>query len=102
MPRAEIIVVHDRRRRQRKRVAQRSAFAARRLKLSVRGVIENMSWFTGDDGKRYEALRQRRRRHARRRPRDPTPGSRAARQRGYAMAMATNGRPVMAFDPERE
>jgi ATP-binding protein involved in chromosome partitioning len=35
-------------------VAQRSAFAARRLKLSVRGVIENMSWFTGDDGKRYE------------------------------------------------
>src|ERR1035438_4295298 len=36
------------------RVAQRSAFAARRLKLSVRGVIENMSWFTGDDGTRYE------------------------------------------------
>jgi ATP-binding protein involved in chromosome partitioning len=35
-------------------VAQRSAFAARRLKLSVRGVIENMSWFTGDDGTRYE------------------------------------------------
>ena len=32
------------------RVAQRSAFAARRLKLSVRGVVENMSWFTGDDG----------------------------------------------------
>jgi ATP-binding protein involved in chromosome partitioning len=24
------------------------------LKLSVRGVIENMSWFTGDDGVRYE------------------------------------------------
>jgi ATP-binding protein involved in chromosome partitioning len=36
------------------RVAQRSAYAARKLKLSVRGVIENMSWFTGDDGKRYE------------------------------------------------
>jgi ATP-binding protein involved in chromosome partitioning len=36
------------------RVAQRSAFAARRLKLSVRGVVEKMSWFTGDDGKRYE------------------------------------------------
>jgi ATP-binding protein involved in chromosome partitioning len=34
--------------------AQRSAYAARKLKLSVRGVIENMSWFTGDDGKRYE------------------------------------------------
>ncbi|HEY6625147.1 MAG TPA: Mrp/NBP35 family ATP-binding protein [Acidimicrobiales bacterium] len=36
------------------RVAQRSAFAARKLKLAVRGVIENMSWFTADDGTRYE------------------------------------------------
>jgi ATP-binding protein involved in chromosome partitioning len=36
------------------RVAQRSAYAARKLKLTVRGVIENMSWFTGDDGHRYE------------------------------------------------
>lgn len=36
------------------RVAQRAAYAARKLKLSVRGVIENMSWFTGDDAKRYE------------------------------------------------
>ena len=36
------------------RVAQRSAYAARTLKLAVRGVIENMSWFTGDDGQRYE------------------------------------------------
>ncbi len=36
------------------RVAQRSAYAARKLKLTVRGVIENMSWFTGDDGTRYE------------------------------------------------
>jgi len=36
------------------RVAQRSAYAARKLKLAVRGVIENMSWFTGDDQKRYE------------------------------------------------
>lgn len=36
------------------RVAQRSAYAARKLKLAVRGVIENMSWFTGDDAQRYE------------------------------------------------
>jgi ATP-binding protein involved in chromosome partitioning len=36
------------------RVAQRAAFAARKLKLAVRGVVENMSWFTGDDGVRYE------------------------------------------------
>ncbi len=53
MPRAEIIVVTTPQAAA-QRVAQRSAFAARRLKLSVRGVIENMSWFTGDDGKRYE------------------------------------------------
>ncbi len=36
------------------RVAQRSALAARKMQLSVRGVIENMSWFVGDDGTRYE------------------------------------------------
>jgi ATP-binding protein involved in chromosome partitioning len=36
------------------RVAQRSAYAARKLKLAVRGVIENMSFFLGDDGARYE------------------------------------------------
>lgn len=36
------------------RVAQRSALAARKLKLPVRGVIENMSYFRGDDGKRYD------------------------------------------------
>jgi ATP-binding protein involved in chromosome partitioning len=36
------------------RVAQRSALAARKLKLAVRGVIENMSYFVGDDGTRYE------------------------------------------------
>lgn len=36
------------------RVAQRSAYAARKLKLAVRGVIENMSYFVGDDQKRYE------------------------------------------------
>ena len=27
---------------------------AKKLKLAVRGVVENMSWFTGDDGTRYE------------------------------------------------
>ena len=53
MPRAEIIVVTTPQPAA-QRVAQRSAFAARRLKLSVRGVVENMSWFTGDEGTRYE------------------------------------------------
>jgi ATP-binding protein involved in chromosome partitioning len=53
LPRAEILVVTTPQAAA-QRVAQRSAFAARQLKLPVRGVIENMSWFTGDDGTRYE------------------------------------------------
>jgi ATP-binding protein involved in chromosome partitioning len=36
------------------RVAQRSALAARKLRLAVRGVVENMSWFDGDGGARHE------------------------------------------------
>jgi ATP-binding protein involved in chromosome partitioning len=27
---------------------------AAKVNLPVKGIIENMSWFTGDDGKRYE------------------------------------------------
>jgi ATP-binding protein involved in chromosome partitioning len=36
------------------RVAQRSGTFAQELKLPLAGVIENMSWFTCDDGKRHE------------------------------------------------
>ena len=36
------------------RVAQRAAFMAEKVHLKVHGVIENMSWFTGDDGTTYE------------------------------------------------
>ena len=36
------------------KVAQRAAFMAEKVSLDVKGVIENMSWFTGDDGTRYE------------------------------------------------
>ncbi len=53
LPRAEIYVVTTPQGAA-QRVAQRSAYAARRLKLPVRGVVENMTWFTGDDGTRYE------------------------------------------------
>ncbi len=35
-------------------VAQRSAFMFNQTEIDVKGVIENMAWFTGDDGKRYE------------------------------------------------
>jgi len=53
MPRSEIYVVTTPQPAA-QRVAQRSALMARKVNLSVRGVIENMSWFTGDDGRRYE------------------------------------------------
>jgi ATP-binding protein involved in chromosome partitioning len=53
MPKAEMFVVTTPQPAA-ERVAQRAAYAAKKLKLSVRGVIENMSWFTGDDNKRYE------------------------------------------------
>jgi len=36
------------------RVAQRAGFMAHKVNLKVRGVVENMTWFTGDDGQRYE------------------------------------------------
>jgi ATP-binding protein involved in chromosome partitioning len=36
------------------KVAQRAGIMANKTNLNVLGVVENMSWFTGDDGKRYE------------------------------------------------
>ena len=36
------------------RVAQRAAYMARQVKLPVAGVVENMSWFTSNDGERHE------------------------------------------------
>jgi len=36
------------------KVAQRAALMAEKVHLGVCGVIENMSWFTGDDGTRYD------------------------------------------------
>lgn len=36
------------------KVAQRAGFMAEKTGLSVAGVIENMSFFRGDDGKKYE------------------------------------------------
>ena len=36
------------------RVAKRAAAMAEKVSQDVLGVVENMSWFTGDDGKRYE------------------------------------------------
>lgn len=53
LPRSEIMVVTTPQSAA-KRVAQRSAFMAKHINLPIRGVIENMSFFVGDDGKKYE------------------------------------------------
>jgi ATP-binding protein involved in chromosome partitioning len=53
LPRAEVYVVTTPQPTA-QRVAQRAAFMAQKVNLEVKGIIENMSWFTGDDGTRYE------------------------------------------------
>jgi ATP-binding protein involved in chromosome partitioning len=53
LPRGEVFVVTTPQPAAQK-VARLSAAMAAKVNLPVRGVIENMSWFTGDDGKRYE------------------------------------------------
>ncbi len=53
LPRGEVFVVTTPQPAAQK-VARLSAAMAEKVNLPVRGVIENMSWFTGDDGTRYE------------------------------------------------
>ncbi|MCB0998904.1 MAG: Mrp/NBP35 family ATP-binding protein [Acidimicrobiales bacterium] len=53
LPRGEVYVVTTPQPAAQK-VAALSAAMAAKVNLPVRGVIENMSWFTGDDGTRYE------------------------------------------------
>jgi ATP-binding protein involved in chromosome partitioning len=53
LPQAELIVVTTPQPAA-QRVAQRSGTMAEKIGTPVVGVVENMSWFTGDDGRRYE------------------------------------------------
>jgi ATP-binding protein involved in chromosome partitioning len=53
LPRGEVYVVTTPQQAAQK-VARLSAAMAAKVNLPVKGVIENMAWFTGDDGKRYE------------------------------------------------
>jgi ATP-binding protein involved in chromosome partitioning len=53
LPRAEVVVVTTPQPAAQK-VAQRAAAMAKQVNLSVVGVVENMSWFRGDDGTAYE------------------------------------------------
>ncbi|MTA10742.1 MAG: P-loop NTPase, partial [Actinobacteria bacterium] len=53
LPKGEVYVVTTPQQAAQK-VARLSAAMAVKVGLPVKGIIENMSWFTGDDGKRYE------------------------------------------------
>lgn len=53
LPKGEVYVVTTPQQAAQK-VARLSAAMATKVGLPVKGVIENMSWFTGDDGKRYD------------------------------------------------
>ncbi|HBQ03718.1 MAG TPA: sodium:proton antiporter, partial [Acidimicrobiaceae bacterium] len=53
LPKSELIVVTTPQPAAQK-VAQRAAYMAEKVNLQVRAVVENMSWFRGDDDKRYD------------------------------------------------
>jgi ATP-binding protein involved in chromosome partitioning len=52
VPRAQVVVVTTPQPTA-QRVAKRAALMAEKVNQEVMGVVENMSWFTGDDGTRY-------------------------------------------------
>ncbi|MGH8950873.1 MAG: Mrp/NBP35 family ATP-binding protein [Acidimicrobiia bacterium] len=53
LPRAQVVLVTTPQPTA-QRVARRAALMAAEVDQHVIGVVENMAWFTGDDGKRYE------------------------------------------------
>ncbi|GIU91791.1 MAG: iron-sulfur cluster carrier protein [Acidimicrobiia bacterium] len=53
LPRAQVLLVTTPQPTA-QRVAKRAGLMARKVSQELIGVVENMSWFTGDDGKRYE------------------------------------------------
>ena len=81
-------------------VAQRSAFMFQKVNIEVKGVIENMAWFTGDDGVRYELF-------------GSGGGADLAQRLGVDLIGqvpmtipmregSDSGRPIMAVDPDSE
>ena len=73
---------------------------AQKVNLEVKGVIENMSWFTGDDGKRYELFGA----GGGRRPGHPRWASRcSARCRWSPLREGGDaGRPIVVTEPDGE
>ncbi|MEZ5179238.1 MAG: P-loop NTPase [Acidimicrobiales bacterium] len=94
MPRAEVYVVTTPQPAA-QRVAQRAAAMADKVHLTVKGIIENMSWFTGDDGKRYEIFGAGGGQELRRPPRraDARPGPAARRPAPGLRRRSPGGRP---------
>jgi ATP-binding protein involved in chromosome partitioning len=82
------------------RVAQRSAFMAEKVNLEVKGIIEYMSWFTGNDGTRYEIFGEGGGQELADRMEVPLLGKiplvPALREGG------DDGRPIMVTDPDSE
>jgi ATP-binding protein involved in chromosome partitioning len=99
LPRAQVLLVTTPQPTA-QRVAKRAGLMARKVSQELIGVVENMSWFTGDDGKRYELF-------------GSGGGERLAEELGVPLlakiplvpAMregADQGEPVMLADPEGE
>jgi ATP-binding protein involved in chromosome partitioning len=99
LPRSELYVVTTPQPAAQK-VAQRVAFMGRKVNLEVKGVIENMSWFTGDDGKRYDLFGEGGGAELAEQLEVPLLG-----QVPLVQAMregSDSGRPIVAIDPECE
>ncbi len=99
LPRAELYVVTTPQPAA-QRVAQRVGFMAEKVNLELKGIIENMSWFTGHDGTRYEIFGQ-------------GGGEELAQRLGVPLLGqvplveelregSDSGRPVMAVSPDSE
>ncbi len=99
MPRSEMYVVTTPQPAA-QRVAQRAAFMAEKVNLEVKGIIENMSWFMGDDGTRYEIFGEGGGQELADRIEVPLLGKIplvSAMRQG-----SDEGKPIMAIDPDGE
>jgi ATP-binding protein involved in chromosome partitioning len=99
LPRSEVYVVTTPQPAA-QRVAQRAAFMAEKVRLEVKGVIENMAWFTGDDGTRYELFGAGGGQELAERLDVPLVGQVPLVQE--LREGSDSGRPIMATDPDSE